>query len=84
VADCQYGTTDNFRECYKRGIRSHMGDFRAHQDKKGSRAGIFSEEDFIYDVETDTYKCPAGRDLGGGNICQLEKPLNFPGGERYV
>jgi len=21
-----------------------------------------------------------GRDLGGGNICQLEKPLNFPGG----
>ena len=25
-----------------------------------------------------------GRDLGGGNICQLEKLINFPGGERYV
>ena len=25
-----------------------------------------------------------GRDSGGENICQLEKLINFPGGERYV
>jgi len=82
VADCQYGTTDNFRECYKRGIHSHMGDFRAHQEKKGSRAGIFSEEDFIYDVETDTYKCPAGEILRRGKYMPARKAYQFSGSRK--
>jgi transposase len=63
VADKQYGTADNFRECHERGIRSHMGDLLAPQLKKGRREGIFSGEDFTYDADTDTFTCPAGQTL---------------------
>jgi len=63
VADCQYGTADNFRKCHQRGIRSHMGDLKAPQKGKGRRAGIFLEEDFQYDAKSDTYRCPAGQIL---------------------
>lgn len=63
VADCQYGTNENFRSCQERGIRSHMGDFRHSQMGKGRRAGIFGEGDFIYDAASDTYVCPAGERL---------------------
>ena len=63
VADKQYGTADNFRECHDRGIRSHMGDLLAPQLKKGSRKGIFGYEDFTYNQEADTFTCPAGQTL---------------------
>ena len=63
VADRQYGTAENFRSCQERGIRSHMGDFLMSQLGKGRKEGIFSEADFAYDSETDTYRCPAGKKL---------------------
>ena len=63
VADKQYGTVENFRECHERGIRSHMGDMLAAQLKKGRREGIFGYEDFTYDPDPDTFTCPAGQTL---------------------
>src|SRR5450432_4722726 len=60
VANCKYGTTENFIALAGRGIRSHMGDLRSrlrnHQQKD-----IYPAERFRYDEERDTYKCPAGR-----------------------
>jgi len=63
VADKQYGTAENFRACHERGIRSHMGDIQAPQLETGRRQGIFREEDFVYEPQTDTYTCPAGQTL---------------------
>lgn len=63
VSDVQYGTAANFRTCYRRGIRSHMGDLQAKQLGTGRRQGIFAEEAFHYDAATDTYCCPAGEVL---------------------
>jgi transposase len=63
VGDNQYGTTENFRACAQRGIRSHMGDMSEGGKDKGCREGIFSEKDFVYDGSTDTYRCPAGETL---------------------
>jgi len=63
VGDSQYGTVDNFRACQQRGIASHMGDLAATQKGTGRREGIFTESDFVYDAETDTYRCPAGQTL---------------------
>ena len=63
VADTQYGTAENFRTCYERGIRSHMADFQAPQLGKGRREGIFTESDFRYDATTDTYRCPGNQTL---------------------
>lgn len=34
VADRQYGTKENFRKCHDRGMRSHMGDFKASLEGK--------------------------------------------------
>jgi transposase len=63
VADVQYGTTENFRACHRRGIRSHMGDLQARQRGTGRQTGIYPEEAFTYDEATDTYRCPAGETL---------------------
>ena len=63
VADRQYGTAENFRACYERGIRSHMGDMQSPQLNKGCREGIFGQDNFVYDAQTDTYMCPAGQKM---------------------
>ncbi len=63
VADAQYGTTDNFRECGERGIKSHMADLAATHKNQGAKRGIFAESAFSYDHESDTYACPAGQTL---------------------
>lgn len=63
VADNAYGTVENFVECNERGIRSHMGDVLTSQGNHGRRVGIFGSEDFAYDKDTDTYRCPAGQTL---------------------
>jgi len=63
AADSKYGTTQNFRECFHRGVRSHMADLSATQQDTGRRKDIFTENDFVYDPPTDTYRCPAGQTL---------------------
>jgi len=63
VADAQYGTNDNFAECHRRGIRSHMADLKARHSNEAQRRGIFTEEQFQYDAEMDSYICPAGQQL---------------------
>jgi hypothetical protein len=62
VADTQYGTNDNFAECQKRGIRSHMGDLKQTYKNDQSKA-VFGEEKFHYDAAQDVYVCPAGETL---------------------
>jgi transposase len=77
VADKQYGTADNFRACHERGIRSHMGDLRAPQLKKGRRNGIFGYEDFIYSADTDTFTCPAGETLTRRKYKKMRKAYEY-------
>lgn len=63
VADTKYGTVDNYLTCHDRNIHAHMPDLKARQDAGGRRKGIFPEEAFIYDPETDTYRCPGNQVL---------------------
>lgn len=60
VADAQYGTAENFRACYERGLVSHMGDLRATHVRP---ANVFDLADFVYDAARDRYTCPAGQIL---------------------
>ena len=62
VADCKYGTSENFIALAEQGIRSHMGDLRSRLCNHQQR-GIYPAERFRYDERRDTYKCPAGRTL---------------------
>lgn len=62
VADCQYGTSENFIALATRGIRTHMGDLRSRQ-RNHHLEGIFPTEAFHYDQASDTYICPTGKRL---------------------
>ncbi|MGA3086558.1 MAG: IS1182 family transposase [Thermodesulfobacteriota bacterium] len=61
VADSKYGTVENYLQCYDLGIKAHIPDLKKKQDQTGRREGIFGEEAFAYDPNTDTYRCPAGQ-----------------------
>jgi len=63
IGDAQYGTNANFAACQQRGIRSHMADLAAAYVNTGNRKGIFREDEFRYDSATDSYTCPAGKQL---------------------
>jgi transposase len=63
VADSKYGTVENFLACWDRGVEAHMPDLQESTAKRIEKLGIFSEERFEYDRETDTYCCPAGNRL---------------------
>ena len=82
VADSQYGTVENFRECQSRGIRSHMSDLHLSHQKKVKKSGIYDESDFIYDVETDTYRCPAGRTLKRKRHKKRRKAYEYAAGAK--
>ena len=59
IADARYGSVNNLLECQKSRIRPHLrllGDFNR---AKGRSEEIYAEERFIYDLLTNTYRCPA-------------------------
>jgi IS5 family transposase len=63
VADSKYGTIENFLACHDRGLKAHMPDLRGASVKRIEKLEIFSEEQFQYDRQSDTYRCPAGNVL---------------------
>lgn len=77
VADSQYGTNENFAECYERGIRSHMADLQWKNRNKSTRQGIFSLEEFRYDPQEDCYLCPAGQRLKCGSYDSHRKRYQY-------
>jgi uncharacterized protein (UPF0179 family) len=60
VADSKYGTIDNFLACHDRGLKAHIPDLREVSVKRTEKLKIFPEEQFQYDPQSDTYRCPAG------------------------
>jgi transposase len=63
VADSKYGTVENFLELHDRGVRAHMPNLSELQKGSNRREGIFDISEFIYDETTETYTCPAGKQL---------------------
>ncbi len=68
VADTKYGTVENYLKCCDIGINAHIPDLKRSQEERESRRGIFTEDVFQYDAETDTYLCPAGQQLKKRNF----------------
>lgn len=61
VADSKYGTIDNFLACHEQGVKAHIPDLKGAAFKRNKKRGIFTDDRFVYDPETDTYRCPAGQ-----------------------
>jgi len=47
------------------------------QSNSGSRAGIFSDDMFIYDSETDTYTCPSGKRLRRKSLHMSRQSMDY-------
>lgn len=60
VADCQYGTADNYRELQSRGVATHIAPCLPDRSEAD---GIFPRERFTYDEARDVYLCPASQSL---------------------
>ena len=60
VPDSKYGTIENFLACHDRGLKAHIPDLREASVKRTEKLKIFAEEQFQYDPQNDTYRCPAG------------------------
>ncbi len=63
VADSKYGTVENFLACHDRGVEAHIPDLREASVKRTEKLKIFPEEQFQYDPQSDTYRCPVGNRL---------------------
>jgi len=63
VADSKYGTIENLLACRDRQMKAHMPALRTQVKNTGSREGIYPDDRFIYNKETDTLTCPAGKEL---------------------
>ena len=61
VADCKYGTIENYIACQERKLRTHMADLLASSPGSGRRDGIYPESMFCYKPESDIFLCPAGQ-----------------------
>jgi transposase len=62
VADSRYGNTANLIALAQRQIRAHVADLRSKLRNPRSQ-GIYAPERFVYQSETDCYRCPAGEIL---------------------
>lgn len=60
AADTAYGSAETLQWLvHDRGIEPHIPVF----DRSDRKDGTFSRADFAYDRESDTYTCPAGKEL---------------------
>jgi IS5 family transposase len=59
-ADTKYGTYDNYKYLYERGITSTIPPWIPSGPKTPGR--IYKKE-YAYDLKTDTYTCPSGKKL---------------------
>jgi hypothetical protein len=82
VADSKYGTIDNLLACRDRGVRPHMPTGKDKTAKRSLRAGIFPETAFIYDEQTDTYRCPADKRLKRKSLHQGRSSIDYAASRR--
>jgi transposase len=68
VADSRYGTIENFLLCHDLGVKVHIPSLEETQRGSGSKRGIFAQDAFSYNPETDTFTCPAGQVLKRGKL----------------
>ena len=65
VGDTKYGTVENIAAIEREGICAYVP-----LSEVGRRAGIFGEQDFVYDAAADSYRCPGGQTLRFLSHCQ--------------
>ena len=61
VADCRYGTIENYLSCYDRNIELFLDCFDKNKEDAGTRKGIFKPSDFVYNLDENFFYLPGKR-----------------------
>jgi len=77
VADSRYGTIDNFLLCHDLGVKAHIPSLEETQRGSGRKRGIFPQDAFSYDPDTDTFTCPAGQVLKRGKLYKYRNHYEY-------
>jgi transposase len=65
TGDAKYGTVENITAIERERMRAYMP-----LSAVGQRAGMFGEQDFVYDAAADAYRCPGDQTLRFISHCQ--------------
>jgi transposase len=77
VADSRYGIIDNFLLCHDLGVKAHIPSLEETQRGSGRKKGIFPQDAFSYDPDTDTFTCPAGQVLKRGKLYKYRNHYEY-------
>jgi transposase len=77
VADCKYGTNENYVACHEWGIETHMREVTRHAANTGRKEGIFGDDAFRYDPARNVYCCPAGQILKPRRVHPIRRTLEY-------
>ena len=83
VADSKYGTIENFLACHDKGIEAHIPDLRQAAIKRTKKRSIFTDDQFLYDPQSDTYRCPAGNLLKRKSL-HMQRESSYYGSPKKV
>jgi transposase len=78
IADHKYGTQENYLACHEKGLVTHLGDAKA---KAAPGAGIFSENQFKYQIQDNSFLCPAGQRLTPRRFIQRDHVWEYAAGK---
>jgi transposase len=60
VADGGYFASEDIKSCQDMGLEAHLPQVN---NSPSERAGLFGKQDFTYDSQANSYRCPAGAEL---------------------
>jgi hypothetical protein len=70
VADAGYHEATELENCEKAGIETYVPDTGKTSGQSRDGKEVFPKEAFIYEAESDQYRCPAGQVLKAGHVSQ--------------
>ena len=77
VGESKYGTIENFFLCHDLGITAHIPSFEQTHRGSGRQKGIFAKEVVSYDLEKETFICPAIQTLRRRNYNKKRKQYEY-------
>ena len=73
VADKGYYNREQVQQCQEKGITCYIPLPKEHPPKKG----LYTQEQFVYDVQNDCYRCPAGEVLTYQGQTKTSKQIRY-------
>lgn len=77
IADAGYGSEENYCDLEARGCSAYVKYPAFDEEQRKRRRKKFGVQDFVYDIEADTYTCPAGQTLSHARTRRRRTENNY-------